>query len=42
VINKKNECSLEDAVRVDLKRVSGAFVILVLDEDNPETIIAAR
>ncbi|RYY62615.1 MAG: glutamine--fructose-6-phosphate transaminase (isomerizing) [Chitinophagaceae bacterium] len=37
-----NECSLEEAVRVALKRVVGAYVILLLNEDDPETIIAAR
>ncbi len=41
-IKKNNECSLEEAVRVALKRVTGAYVILLLDEDNPDTIIAAR
>jgi glucosamine--fructose-6-phosphate aminotransferase (isomerizing) len=41
-IKKNNQCSLEEAVRVALKRVTGAYVILLLDEDNPETIIAAR
>jgi len=33
---------LEEAVRVALKRVTGAYVILLLDEDDPGTIIAAR
>ncbi|RYY56263.1 MAG: glutamine--fructose-6-phosphate transaminase (isomerizing) [Chitinophagaceae bacterium] len=37
-----NACSLEEAVRVALKRVVGAYVILLLNEDDPETIIAAR
>src|SRR5882724_7742325 len=41
-IKKNNQCSLEEAVRVALKRVTGAYVILLLDEDNPDTIIAAR
>ncbi len=41
-IKKNNKCSLEEAVRVALKRVTGAYVILLLDEDDPETIIAAR
>src|SRR6187549_791825 len=41
-IKKNNKCSLEEAVRVALKRVTGAYVILLLDEDNPDTIIAAR
>lgn len=34
--------SLEEAVRFALKRVTGAYVILLLDEDQPDTIIAAR
>lgn len=41
-IKKNNNCSLEEAVRVALKRVTGAYVILLLDADDPETIIAAR
>lgn len=41
-IQKNNECDLEEAVRVALKRVTGAYVILLLDADNPDTIIAAR
>ncbi|MBS1919587.1 MAG: glutamine--fructose-6-phosphate transaminase (isomerizing) [Bacteroidetes bacterium] len=41
-IKKNNHCSLEEAVRVALKRVTGAYVILLLDADEPETIIAAR
>ena len=41
-IRNNNNCSLEEAVRVALKRVVGAYVILLLDADDPETIIAAR
>src|SRR5678816_4643813 len=41
-IKKNNKCSLEEAIRVALKRVTGAYVILLIDEDDPETIIAAR
>jgi glucosamine--fructose-6-phosphate aminotransferase (isomerizing) len=41
-IKKNNQCGLEEAVRVALKRVVGAYVILLLDEDDPNTIIAAR
>ena len=41
-IYKNSNCALEEAVRIALKRVSGAYVILLLDEDNPDTIIAAR
>ncbi|MGN6248922.1 MAG: glutamine--fructose-6-phosphate transaminase (isomerizing) [Ginsengibacter sp.] len=41
-IQKNTQSPLEEAVRIALKRVSGAYVILLLDEDNPDTIIAAR
>lgn len=41
-IKKNNKCDLEEAIRVALKRVTGAYVILLIDEDDPETIIAAR
>ncbi|MDP4284784.1 MAG: glutamine--fructose-6-phosphate transaminase (isomerizing) [Bacteroidota bacterium] len=41
-IQKNTQCPLEEAVRIALKRVSGAYVILLLDQDNPDTIIAAR
>lgn len=41
-IKLKNNCSLEEAVRVALKRVVGAYVILLMDVDEPQTIIAAR
>jgi glucosamine--fructose-6-phosphate aminotransferase (isomerizing) len=41
-IRENNHCPLEEAVRIALKRVSGAYVILLLDEENPDTIVAAR
>jgi glucosamine--fructose-6-phosphate aminotransferase (isomerizing) len=41
-IKKNNECSLEEAVRIALKRVTGAYCILVVEQSNPDTIIAAR
>lgn len=41
-IRNNNKCGLEEAVRVALKRVTGAYVILLLDDENPDTIIAAR
>lgn len=41
-IQKNNNCGLEEAVRIALKRVVGAYVIVLLDRDNPDTIIAAR
>lgn len=34
--------SLEEALRIALKRVSGAYVVLILNQDDPETILAAR
>jgi glutamine---fructose-6-phosphate transaminase (isomerizing) len=41
-IQLHNECSLEEAVRVALKRIVGAYVIVLIDQDNPDTLIAAR
>ncbi|WP_300601200.1 glutamine--fructose-6-phosphate transaminase (isomerizing) [Niabella sp.] len=41
-IRKQNHCSLEEAVRIALKRVTGAYVILLIETANPDTIIAAR
>ncbi|RZF58868.1 glutamine--fructose-6-phosphate transaminase (isomerizing) [Sphingobacterium corticibacterium] len=41
-IRLHNNCSLEEAVRVALKRITGAYVILLLDNEMPDTIIAAR
>ncbi|QEC42665.1 glutamine--fructose-6-phosphate transaminase (isomerizing) [Pseudobacter ginsenosidimutans] len=41
-IQKNNNCSLEEAVRIALKRVVGAYVIVLIDQDNPDTLIAAR
>jgi glucosamine--fructose-6-phosphate aminotransferase (isomerizing) len=41
-IQKNNNCGLEEAVRIALKRVVGAYVIVLLDKDHPDTIIAAR
>ncbi|HRH59372.1 MAG TPA: glutamine--fructose-6-phosphate transaminase (isomerizing) [Chitinophagaceae bacterium] len=41
-IKKNNDCSLEEALRVALRRVVGAYCILMIDKNDPETIIAAR
>jgi glutamine---fructose-6-phosphate transaminase (isomerizing) len=41
-IKENNDCNLEEAVRVALKRVTGAYCILLIDEASPDTIIAAR
>ncbi len=37
-----NNCSVEEALRIALKRVVGAYCILLIDSQDPETIIAAR
>ena len=41
-IKENNNCGLEEAIRIALKRVTGAYCILLVDEDEPGTIIAAR
>ena len=41
-IQQNNDCSLEEALRIALKRVTGAYCILLIDSTDPETIIAAR
>jgi glutamine---fructose-6-phosphate transaminase (isomerizing) len=41
-IQENNQCSLEESLRIALKRVTGAYVIVLLDKDHPDTIIAAR
>lgn len=41
-IQRSNQCGLEEALRIALKRVVGAYVIVILDQDNPDTLIAAR
>jgi len=41
-IQKNNECALEEALRIALKRIVGAYCILLISEDEPDTIIAAR
>ena len=41
-IQKNNNCGLEEAVRIALKRVVGAYVIILLDKEQPDTMIAAR
>ncbi len=41
-IQQNNNCELEEAIRIALKRVSGAYVILLLSDEHPETIFAAR
>jgi glucosamine--fructose-6-phosphate aminotransferase (isomerizing) len=41
-IQMNNHCGLEEAVRIALKRITGAYVIVLIDQDNPDTLIAAR
>ncbi|MGK7395190.1 MAG: glutamine--fructose-6-phosphate transaminase (isomerizing) [Candidatus Cyclobacteriaceae bacterium M3_2C_046] len=41
-IKKYNDCSLEEAVRLALTKVVGAYAIVVLSKNDPNTLIAAR
>ncbi|MEP7257792.1 MAG: glutamine--fructose-6-phosphate transaminase (isomerizing) [Flavitalea sp.] len=41
-IQVNNQVALEEAVRIALKRVVGAYVLILIDQDNPDTLIAAR
>ncbi len=41
-VKTNSECPLEEAVRIALRRVVGAYCILLIHKDDPETIIAAR
>jgi glucosamine--fructose-6-phosphate aminotransferase (isomerizing) len=41
-IKQNNDSTLEQALRVALKRIVGAYCILLIDKDDPDTIIAAR
>ncbi len=41
-IQKNNKCSLDEAVRIALTKVVGAYAIVILSKDNPDQLIAAR
>src|SRR5690606_31893563 len=41
-VRKEEKCSLEDAVRIALNEVVGAYAIVVIDKNNPDHLIAAR
>jgi glucosamine--fructose-6-phosphate aminotransferase (isomerizing) len=41
-IKQNNNSTLEEALRIALKRIVGAYCILLVDKDDPETILAAR
>jgi glucosamine--fructose-6-phosphate aminotransferase (isomerizing) len=39
---ENNNCSLEEAVRLALNQVIGAYAIVIMSKDNPDMLIAAR
>ena len=41
-IQKNEEVSLEEAVRIALNQVTGAYAIVIISEDHPDLLIAAR
>ncbi len=41
-IKEKENCSLDEAVRLALTKVIGAYAIVVMSFDNPDLLIAAR
>lgn len=41
-IKKNNDCSLEEAVRLALSKVVGAYAIVIVSLDDPDHLIAAR
>jgi glucosamine--fructose-6-phosphate aminotransferase (isomerizing) len=41
-IKVKNQCPLEEAVRIALSKVIGAYAIVILSKDDPDLLIAAR
>jgi glucosamine--fructose-6-phosphate aminotransferase (isomerizing) len=41
-IQENNQCSLEEAVRIALSQVVGAYAIVIMSNDNPDMLIAAR
>ena len=41
-IKQNAKCTLEEALRIALKRIVGAYCILLMDKNDPTTIIAAR
>src|SRR3954467_6971840 len=41
-VKTNSGCPLEEAVRIALRRIVGAYCILLIHRDDPETIIAAR
>jgi glutamine---fructose-6-phosphate transaminase (isomerizing) len=41
-IQKESQCELEEAVRLALTQVVGAYAIVVMSQDKPDQLIAAR
>ena len=41
-IQMNNDCSLDEAVRLALTKVVGAYAIVIMSKDNPDLLIAAR
>jgi len=41
-IYKNNDCSLEEAVRLALHKVVGAYAVVLINKEEPDTLIAAR
>lgn len=41
-IKKESQCELEEAVRLALTQVVGAYAIVVMSQDKPDQLIAAR
>ena len=41
-IQANEQCALDEAVRLALTKVVGAYAIVVMSEDEPDTLIAAR
>ncbi len=41
-VQKQEKTTLEDAVRIALNEVVGAYAIVILNRDNPDQLIAAR
>lgn len=39
---KERECSLEEAIRISLQEVVGAYAIVVIDQSQPNQLIGAR
>jgi glucosamine--fructose-6-phosphate aminotransferase (isomerizing) len=41
-VQQCNQCTLEEAVRLALTKIVGAYALVILSEDLPNTLIAAR